>query len=94
MYKRQELRNAPVSNDELERARNPAISSLRQAQQNNQYYLGMLSAAQREPRSLELIRQLPARLQSVTAAELQQCAAQYLRDDRMWRLVVKSTAGP
>jgi zinc protease len=89
-----ELRSAPVTSDELERARNPAVSNARQAQQTNQYYLATLNEAQRQPLSLDLLRQTPSGLLAVTAADIQKCAALYLRDDKLWKLLVKSGAGP
>ena len=84
-----QLRMQPPTADELERARQPAIAGLEQARQSNQYWIGTLGQVQREPRLADGVRQLPANLRSVTAAEVQAAAVQYLDMDRAVRIVVQ-----
>lgn len=90
----QDLKATPVSTDELDRARNPAITKLEQARQTNGYWIGALSEAQLEPRFLDLARQSLERLKAVTPADIQQAANTYLLDDTEWKLLVKAPDTP
>jgi zinc protease len=90
----QELKSNPVSADELDRARTPAIAKLQQAQQTNEYWLGALSEVQAEPRFLELTRLSLERLKAVNTGDIQQAAASYFQDDRQWKLLVKMLQTP
>jgi zinc protease len=85
-----DLRSTPPTADELERARNPAVASVVQARQSNQYWIGTLGQLQREPRLAEGVRQLLPNLQTVTAAEVQAAAARFLVDEKALRIVVQA----
>jgi zinc protease len=90
----QDLKDTPISTDELDRARNPALSKLAQSQQTNGYWIGSLSQSQADPRFLDLERHRVDSLKSVTAAELQQAATDYLQDQKAFRLVVQPAGVP
>ncbi len=84
-----ELGEAPVSDDELQRARKPLIESLeRQRASSNAWWMGALANIQQRPEVAESIRIAIAQYQSITAAELQAAARQYLVEDRSWKMLV------
>ena len=84
-----DLRDQPVSADELQRAALPAFDSLEKRRQTNEYWLNALGGAQTDPRKLTAIRTSEAQLQRVTAGDIQRAARTYLRDDKAWKLEVR-----
>jgi zinc protease len=84
-----DLQASPISDDELTRAKAPAIEALEKARATNEYWLGELSGAQNDRRRLALLRSAEAGLQRVTAADVQKAAQTYLRDAAAWKLEVK-----
>jgi zinc protease len=84
----QDLRAAPVSQDELTRAVLPLVDQLKQARQTNEYWVAALTDAQTDPRKLESIRTQIAHYQGVSAADVQQAARKYMSPDRAWKLEV------
>jgi len=88
-----DLRTHDVGADELERAKKPQIESVEKLMATNEYWLGALSGAQRDPRRLDAIRTAEAQLERVTAADVRKAAETYLRDDTAWRLTVKPQGG-
>ena len=93
-----DLKAGEVSPDELERGRRPRVELFTQNQQNNGYWLGLLSNAQSETHKLDLIRTTIPDLRRVTAAGVHQAALDWLSDDRAFKLVVmplpQATPGP
>lgn len=87
-----DLRDNPVSEDELNRARRPAVERLRRNMADNGYWLTQLSQAQSDPAGLDQTRNQLSTLEAVTAADLQALARQYLKSDAAWRATV--TAQP
>jgi zinc protease len=83
-----DLRNTPISADELERARRPALAALHRAQETDAYWLDALARAQTDPRRLDLIRNAEPGLRAVTAEGVQRSAEAYLRDERAFKLVI------
>jgi zinc protease len=79
----------PVKDDELERAKKPALEGLDKAVHTNGYWLGALSGAQADPRRLDIIRSSAAGLERVTAADVQQAAAAELRPAAAWKLEIE-----
>jgi zinc protease len=84
-----DLRDAPVSADELDRAKKPRIEGLLQSRQTNAYWLDLLAGAQTDPRRLDAIRSSIAGYEAITAADVQAAAKLYLRDDAAWKLVIR-----
>lgn len=89
-----DLRDNPVSDDELTRARRPAVERLTRSRNDNGYWLSQLQDAQENPASLDEIRNHIADLESVTPADIQRMAQAYLRPDRAWRAEVVSANAP
>ena len=84
-----DLRDKPVSADELERAKKPRIDQIEKARATNEYWLGNLAGAQTDPRILDATRSVIAGLERVSAADVQRAARTFLGDDKSWTLLVK-----
>lgn len=84
------LKEAPPSEDELNRARLPVIESLRRAQAGNEYWMGQLADVAEKPSDLEQTLTHISDLEAVTPADIQALARQYLRDDTAWKAIVVS----
>lgn len=87
-----DLRDKPISADELERAKKPRIDAIEKARVTNEYWVGALSGAQSDPRLLDATRSVIAGLSRVTPADVQKAAQTYLADEKSWLLLVKPEA--
>lgn len=85
------LRDAPPSEDELNRARLPVIESLRRSQAGNEYWLTQLADVAARPSDVEQTLTHISDLEAITPADIQALARQYLRPDTSWRAVVVSS---
>lgn len=74
------LRDAPVSEDLLERARRPLAERFANAPKGNGYWLALASRAQSRPERLDRARQAQNVLAAVTPADVQALARHYLVD--------------
>ncbi len=84
-----------VTEDELTRAKQPALTAMRESLRNNGYWLGnVLSRAQEKPEVLDWCRTRLADFNSITAAELGALAKTYLGRDRASRAIVLPVAAP
>ena len=89
-----DLRDNPITEDELNRARLPSIESLRRSQAGNEYWLGQLEDVARDPsRVQQTLTHIPD-LEAITPADIQRAARQYLRADTAWKATVTSTNVP
>lgn len=86
-----ELRDKPVTDDLLARARNPELEKADHALRDNGYWLAALSKAQSEPERLDRIRHKKELLQSITAADIQKLAQKYLQPDRLQKVRIVSS---
>ena len=77
-----ELRTTPVSDDILNRARNPLIERLTQSRRENAYWLPYVANASSDPARLDRSRGAIAEVRGTTAAELQTLAQRYLVAER------------
>ena len=89
-----DLRDKPVTQDELNRAQRPAVERLTRSRNDNGYWLGQLSDVQENPGMADEIRSHVADLESVAPADIQRMAQAYLRPDRAWRAEVVSANAP
>jgi zinc protease len=89
-----DLKTKPISADELERAKEPALQGLEKAKATNQYWLDRLSGAQADPRLLDAIRSAQAGLERVSAADIQHAAQTWLKDDTAWKLEIRPKPAP
>ena len=84
------LRDTPITEDELNRARLPEVERLKRTQAGNEYWLGQLSGVAANPGDVEQIQTHISDLEAITVADIQRAARQYLRADTAWRAVVIS----
>ena len=85
------LKDAPVEEDELNRARLPVIESLRRSQAGNEYWLAQLADVAARPEEVEQTLTHISDLEAITPADIQRLARQYLRSDTAWRATVTSS---
>lgn len=86
------LRDTPITEDELNRARAPVIESLRRSQASNEYWLGQLADVATRPDDVQQTLQHIGVLEAVTPADIQALAQRYLRTDTAWRATVTAAA--
>ena len=90
-----DLRDHPVSDDELTRAKAPEIDATqRNFDSSNDFWLGQLTDAQKDPRHLAALRSALADLRSISAADIQAAARSYLTPEREFKVVVKAAGAP
>jgi zinc protease len=87
-----DLRDHPITTDELERARKPLIENLLRQQANNGWWLAELSDVQSKPQAADAIATMLGQYKSVTAADVQAAARRYLVDAASWKLEVVPAA--
>jgi zinc protease len=83
-----DLRDHPISEDELQRAKKPAIEALIRQQASNGWWLSELDGIQTRPEVARSLATLMDEYQSITAADLQKVARDYLVDAKAWKLEV------
>ncbi|MFC4292847.1 M16 family metallopeptidase [Sphingorhabdus arenilitoris] len=76
----QQMRDAPVSDDVLLRARQPIMERFEKQLRENGFWLGLAGIAQGKPDRVERYRQQKALFEAVTTADIQAAAQQYLKD--------------
>jgi zinc protease len=86
-----ELRDKPISDDLMARARNPELEGADRLLRDNGYWIAVLSKAQSEPKKLDRVRERKALLQAITPAELQKLAQKYLQPDRVQQVKIVSS---
>lgn len=78
-----------VTADELERAKKPILTALRESARTNPYWLNaVLANAQELPQRLDWCRSRYSDNESITAAELNELAKKYLPTSRTYRITV------
>jgi zinc protease len=88
-----ELATAGVSEDQLERAKRPVMTSLRESARTNPYWLNsVLSRAQEKPEVLEWSRSRYADNEAITTADINALAREYLAASRASRVIVLPAA--
>ncbi|CAN5263203.1 insulinase family protein [soil metagenome] len=86
------LRDTPITEDELGRARLSAVESIRRSQATNGYWLGALENVQDDPAQITAVRTAISDLEAVTPADIQTAARTYLLPDHAWRAQVTAQA--
>ncbi len=84
------LRATPVSADLIDRARQPMLEQAAKSLRQNAYWMAYVDEAQSEPARLDRTRTRDKLIRSITAADLQKLAIEYLRDDRLQRVRIVS----
>lgn len=86
----QQLRDEPVSADLLARARTPMLEASAKAMRRNDFWLGYVGEAQSRTERLDRVRTRDQLLRSISAADLQALARQYLVESRKQRVRILS----
>lgn len=82
------VRNAPISDDLLQRARAPMLEAYENALKRNGGWLALVDRAQTEPDRLERHTRARERLSAITAADLQAVVKRYLGEKDGLEIVV------
>jgi zinc protease len=84
-----DLAEKGVTEDELDRAKKPILTSIRESSRTNGYWMGsVLSRAQEKPEVLDWARTRTSDFENITAAELSALAKSYLGSDHASRVVI------
>jgi len=83
-----DLRERPISADELQRALRPRVETLQRQRNGNPWWLLALGRAQTDPRVAASIAAQIGQYEGITAADLQRAARTFLQPGRAWKLVV------
>jgi zinc protease len=83
-----------ISADELKRALDPTLTSIKDLQQKNRYWLNtVLSGSREHPEQLEWSRSIARDYGSITIAELRRLARRYLDNDAAAVIIVRPAVG-
>jgi len=83
-----DLSTSGVTADELDRAKNPILTSIRESERTNGYWLQVLQRAQEKPEVLDWARSRRTDFTAIDKADLDALAKQYLPPDRASRVIV------
>jgi zinc protease len=87
-----DLATKGVTDEELERAKKPILTMLRESSRTNGYWLGsVLARAQEKPEVLDWCRSRYADNEGITTADLAELAKSYLGDAHASRVIVVPT---
>ena len=90
-----DLAEKGVTGDELERAKKPVLTSLRESARTNPYWLGnVLARAQERPEMLDWCRSRYADNEAITTADLDALAKQYLGTARASHVAILPVTPP
>jgi zinc protease len=89
-----ELALKGVTDDQLERARQPMLTELKEAERNNAYWVGVLARAQERPEVLDWARSRLSDISAITTAEVSALAKKYLSRDRVSRATILPAPKP
>jgi zinc protease len=82
------MASGEITEDELQRARQPILEQIEESRERNPYWVNALSRSQSEPRRLEDIRTAQARYEAVSVAELIALAGEVLRPEAAYRVSI------
>ena len=77
-----------ITDDELQRARQPILEEIEEARERNAFWVNALSRSQSEPERLDAIRTERARFEAVTTADLTALAGEVLRPEAAYRVSI------
>jgi zinc protease len=88
-----DLRDRPVSADELQRALRPRVETLQRQRNGNPWWLIALGRVQTDPRVAASIAAVTSEYEGITAADLQRAARTFLQPGRAYKLVIVPREG-
>jgi zinc protease len=83
-----------VTQDELDRAKNPKLTALRESERTNTYWMTVLIRAQERPEVLDWARSRKADFESVSKADIDALAKAFLSPDKASRVIVRPYTAP
>ncbi|WP_108810350.1 insulinase family protein [Sphingorhabdus sp. Alg231-15] len=83
-----DLRENPVSPDEMKRIVEPLRQLISRASSGNSFWMSQLEGASFNPKKFTVLRTLLTDYTVITPEEVQQLAIKYLKDSTKWKLVV------
>ncbi|MEP2103002.1 MAG: insulinase family protein [Parasphingorhabdus sp.] len=83
-----DLREKPVSSDELKRIVEPLRQLIARASSGNSFWMSQLEGASYNPKKFTVLRTLLSDYTVITPEEVQQLAQKYLKDSTEWKLLV------
>jgi zinc protease len=83
-----DLAAKPAAADEFERAINPAVSGLERRMKTNGYWLSAMEGWSNDKRLIDQTRTLLSDYKTMTAAEVRDAVARYVRDEGDWSILV------
>jgi zinc protease len=89
-----ELAQKGVTEDQLNRARQPKLTAYKDSLRNNSYWLSVLVLAQEKPEALDWARSRLPDIAAITTAELSALAKKYLPRERVSRAIILPAAKP
>ena len=81
-----------ATQDELDKVKNPLLTSVLETERTNRYWMTVLGKAQEMPQVLDWARTRHADFESITKGEIESLAKDYLSPDRASRVIVHPTA--
>jgi zinc protease len=87
-----QMRDAPVSDDVLLRARKPLLENFGKRERENSAWIGIVDEAQTDLKAMQEWRTIKAMFESITTADIQKAAQQYMADkDQLEIRIVSET---
>ncbi|MEP3723956.1 MAG: hypothetical protein ABJM59_07175, partial [Parasphingorhabdus sp.] len=83
-----DLRDNPVSADELQRVVEPLRQLISRASSGNSFWMSQMEGASYNPQKFIALRSLLSDYTVITPEEVQALAVKYLDDSKKWKLVV------
>ncbi len=78
-----------ITDDELQRALKPTLTSIREMRRKNDYWLrSVLSGSKSHPEQLDWARSILDDYSSITADEIQETARKFLKNDKMAQVII------
>jgi zinc protease len=87
-----DIRTNGVTQDELDRAKNPTMTAIHDSERTNTYWMTVLNKAQEDPEVLDRARTRSADFQSISKADLDALAKLYLGPESPSRVIIKPYA--
>jgi zinc protease len=86
------IRSGGITQDELDRSKNPAMTAVVESERTNNYWMTVLGKAQQDPQVLDWARSRRADFQSITKEELNGLAQLYFAPENASRVIIKPYA--
>ncbi len=88
------LRDKPISQDELNRVREPVLAAARRSRANNGWWLSQLASVNEHPKYASQVLDNISDLEAVTPADIQALARRYLKPSTAWRATITAGKAP